>query len=98
MNGVDFGDFTFWKQRYGDSNIPVASASFESDAVPEPTTLLLAAIAAGIAMRHRGGGPNPKSLFRAYRYAPDYPGLAEKDLTPGKTLEEHAAPPSDEGK
>jgi hypothetical protein len=46
----------------------------------------------------RGGGPNPKSLFRAYRYAADYPGLAGKDLTPGKTLEEHAAPPSGEVK
>jgi hypothetical protein len=28
------------------------------------------------------------SVFRAYRYAPDYPGLAGKDLTPGKTIEE----------
>jgi hypothetical protein len=46
----------------------------------------------------RGGGPNPKSLFRAYRYAPDHPALADKDLTPGKTLEEHAAPRSDEVK
>jgi hypothetical protein len=43
----------------------------------------------------RGGGPNPRSLFRAYRYAPDYPGLVGKDLTPGKTLEEYAAPPGD---
>jgi hypothetical protein len=39
-----------------------------------------------------GGGPNPRSLFRALRYGPDYPGLAGKTLTPGKTLEEHAAP------
>ena len=31
-----------------------------------------------------GGG----SVFRAYRYAPDYPGLAGKKLTPGKTVEE----------
>lgn len=27
-------------------------------------------------------------LFRAPRYAPDFPGLAGKDLTPGKPLEE----------
>jgi hypothetical protein len=27
-------------------------------------------------------------LFRAPRYAPDFPGLAGKDLTPGKTVEE----------
>ena len=27
------------------------------------------------------------AIFRAYRYPPDYPGLAGKDLTPGKTLE-----------
>jgi len=27
-------------------------------------------------------------VFRAYRYAPDYAGLAGKDLTPGKTVEE----------
>jgi hypothetical protein len=31
-----------------------------------------------------GGG----SLFRAYRYGRDYPGLAGKDLTPGNTIEE----------
>jgi hypothetical protein len=34
--------------------------------------------------RPGGGG----SLFRAPRYAPDYPGLDGKDLTPGKTIEE----------
>jgi hypothetical protein len=39
------------------------------------------------------GGPNPKSLFRVYRYSHDFAGLAGKDLTPGKTLEEHAEPP-----
>jgi hypothetical protein len=27
-------------------------------------------------------------VFRAYRYGPDYPGLAGKDLRPGKTVEE----------
>ena len=27
-------------------------------------------------------------VFRCYRYVPDYPGLAGKDLTPGKPLEE----------
>jgi hypothetical protein len=31
-----------------------------------------------------GGG----GLFRAPRYAPDYAGLAGKELTPGKTVEE----------
>ncbi len=44
-----------------------------------------------------GGGPPPglfagppggTSLFRAPRYGLDYPGLAGRDLTPGKTLEE----------
>jgi Spy/CpxP family protein refolding chaperone len=36
-----------------------------------------------------GGGPGAGSaLFRAYRYPPSYPGLAGKDLTPGKTVEE----------
>jgi hypothetical protein len=44
-----------------------------------------------------GGGPGGRpnfgpaggsSLFRAYRYAADYPGLAGKDLKPGKTVEE----------
>ena len=36
------------------------------------------------------GGPGGmgNSVFRAYRYAKDYPGLAGKDLTPGKTVEE----------
>src|SRR5262249_60477083 len=34
------------------------------------------------------GPPGGSSLFRAYRYAADYPGLAGKDLKPGKTIEE----------
>jgi hypothetical protein len=35
-----------------------------------------------------GFGPVPSiSLFRAYRYGPDYPGLKGRDLTSGKTLE-----------
>jgi hypothetical protein len=38
----------------------------------------------------RRGGPGASSLFRAYRYRPDFPGLAGKDLTPGKPLEEIA--------
>jgi hypothetical protein len=46
--------------------------------------------------RGGGGGPNPKSLFRAYRYGTEFAGLAGKELTPGKTLEEHAAPPASE--
>ena len=48
------------------------------------------------AVRRPGGGPPPLSggppggsaVFRAYRYGPDYPGLAGKDLKPGKTVEE----------
>jgi hypothetical protein len=28
------------------------------------------------------------AIFRAYRYGPGHPGLAGKDLTPGKTIEE----------
>jgi hypothetical protein len=44
-----------------------------------------------------GGGPPPflftgppggSALFRAYKYGPDYPGLAGKDLKPGKTVED----------
>ena len=31
-----------------------------------------------------GGGPT----FRVYRFAASHPGLAGKDLTPGKTIEE----------
>jgi hypothetical protein len=27
------------------------------------------------------------TLFRAYRYGADFPGLAGKDLKPGKTIE-----------
>ena len=34
------------------------------------------------------GGMGGASVFRAYRYAADYPGLAGRDLTPGKTLED----------
>ena len=36
----------------------------------------------------RGGPPGGPPLFRAYRYALNYPAFAGKDLTPGKTLEE----------
>ncbi len=35
-----------------------------------------------------GGPPAENAVFRAYRYGPDYPGLAGKDLKPGKTVEE----------
>jgi hypothetical protein len=34
------------------------------------------------------GPPGGAGLFRAPRYAPDYPGLAGRDLKPGKTIEE----------
>jgi Arylsulfotransferase (ASST) len=38
------------------------------------------------------GGPGMPNLasavFRVYRFAPNHPGLAGKDLTPGKTIEE----------
>jgi hypothetical protein len=36
----------------------------------------------------RRGGPGPGGLFRSYRFAADHPGLAGKDLKPGKKLEE----------
>jgi hypothetical protein len=35
-----------------------------------------------------GGGFGGSPIFRAYRYGRDYPGLAGRDLTPGKTIEE----------
>jgi hypothetical protein len=35
-----------------------------------------------------GFGGGGSGLFRAPRYAPDYPGLAGKELKPGKTIEE----------
>lgn len=34
------------------------------------------------------GPPGGGSLFRAYRYAKDHPGLAGKELKPGQTIEE----------
>ena len=39
------------------------------------------------------GGPNARQVFRAYRFGPDFPGLAGKQLTPGKSLEEVASQP-----
>ncbi len=49
-------------------------------------------------MAQGGGGGPPggpprigNALFRAYRFASNYPGLAGKDLTPGKTIEEMEA-------
>jgi hypothetical protein len=35
-----------------------------------------------------GGRMMGNTLFRAHRYAPDYPGLASRDLKPGKLIEE----------
>jgi hypothetical protein len=35
-----------------------------------------------------GGPPGGGSVFRVYRYGADYPGLAGRDLAPGKTLVE----------
>jgi hypothetical protein len=34
------------------------------------------------------GAANGRNVFRAYRYAADFPGLASKQLVSGKTLEE----------
>jgi hypothetical protein len=47
-----------------------------------------------------GGGDfnGGSSIFRAYRYGPTYAGLAGKDLTPGKSIEELEAKPQDEKK
>jgi len=39
-------------------------------------------------MGGKGGPGGGGSVFRVYRYGPDYPGLAGRDLTPGKTVEE----------
>jgi hypothetical protein len=39
----------------------------------------------------RGGGAAGRNVFRAYRYAADFPGLAGKQLVPGRTLEEIVA-------
>jgi hypothetical protein len=35
-----------------------------------------------------GGLALGSAVFRSYKYAANYPGLAGKDLTPGKTIEE----------
>jgi hypothetical protein len=35
-----------------------------------------------------GGANNPQAIFRAIRYAPEFPGLQGKTLTPGKSIEE----------
>lgn len=49
-----------------------------------------AVAAAPVAPGARGGpgGNNANALFRAYRYGADFPGLAGKTLTPGKTIEQ----------
>lgn len=44
-----------------------------------------------VAAPGRGGPPGGSPVFRAYRYPASYPGLAGKDLTPGKTIEESQA-------
>jgi Arylsulfotransferase (ASST) len=47
-----------------------------------------------------GGGifSGGSSIFRAYRYGPTYAGLAGRDLTPGKAIEELEAKPKEEKK
>jgi hypothetical protein len=42
------------------------------------------------------GPPGGASLFRAYKYAADYPGLAGRDLTPTQTVEEIEKPKPEE--
>jgi hypothetical protein len=58
---------------------------------------LRADFARGVLPGGPGGGPSlfqfeappgESGLYRAYRYGPDYPGLAGKVLEPGKTIEE----------
>jgi len=43
--------------------------------------------ARGAAPRGGGAANNARSIFRAYRYGPDFPGLKGKTLTPGKPIE-----------
>lgn len=43
-----------------------------------------------------GGVPGSAGVFRAYRYAADFPGLAGKDLTPGKAMTEIVKGPEQE--
>jgi hypothetical protein len=38
------------------------------------------------------GGGVPGGMFRAYRYAKDYPGFAGRELKPGQKLEEATTP------
>lgn len=40
----------------------------------------------------QGQSASNNSTFRAYRYAPDYPGLVGKDLTPGPVIEQGGNP------
>ena len=42
----------------------------------------------GGAQGGRGGANARQQVFRAYRFAPDFPAFAGKTLTPGKPLEE----------
>jgi len=44
-----------------------------------------------------GGPGGPGGIFRAYRYAADYPGLKDKELKPGKKLVEVAAAETGDG-
>jgi Arylsulfotransferase (ASST) len=44
-----------------------------------------------------GGAPTPGAVFRAYRYAPDYPGLKGRDLRATQTVEELLADESKKG-
>jgi hypothetical protein len=46
----------------------------------------------GDTVSDHGGGWKGNSTFRVTRYAPDYPGLAGRDLTPGYPLERYSPP------
>lgn len=39
-----------------------------------------------------GGRGNSRNVFRAYRFAADFPGLAGRDLTPGEPMEDYTPP------
>jgi hypothetical protein len=57
VGGVDRDDYIFWKENYGNNNLPAAGQTLESKNLPEPSvlTLVLSALATAIVPSYRKG-------------------------------------------
>ena len=81
-NGIVF-EVTAQKQVVWQYNFP----AFNTAAQNAPPAAARGAAPAARGGARGGGGNMARSIFRAYRYGPDFPGLKGKTLTPGKPID-----------